>query len=100
MPQQLLKQPQTDALLVARRTTYVVDRRFFGHFFWKVEGTVCIHVSHIQLPYTVINMHGNRQGGGNEPNIRKLRNFGNLQIAIKVAGSIGSHIRSSTQQPS
>ena len=25
-------------------------------FFWKVVGTVRIHVSHIQLPYTVINM--------------------------------------------
>ena len=26
-------------LLVARRATYVVDGRFFGHFFWKVEGS-------------------------------------------------------------
>ena len=42
----------------------MVDGRFFGHFFWKVEGTVRIHVSHIQLPYMVINMHGNMQGGG------------------------------------
>ena len=25
--------------LVARRATYVVDERFFGHFFWKVEGS-------------------------------------------------------------
>ena len=25
--------------LVARRATYVVDGRFFGHFFWKVEGS-------------------------------------------------------------
>ena len=31
--------------LVARRATYVVDGRFFGHFFWKVEGTVRIHVN-------------------------------------------------------
>ena len=51
-------------LLVARRANYVVDGRFFGHFFWKVEGTVHIHVSHVQLPYTVINVHGNVQDGG------------------------------------
>ena len=38
------------------RATYVVDGRFFGHFFWKVVGTVRIHVSHVQLTYTVINM--------------------------------------------
>ena len=25
------------------RATYVVDELFFGHFFWKVVGTVCIH---------------------------------------------------------
>ena len=42
----------------------MVDGRFFGHFFWKVEGTVRIHVSHVQLPYMVINMHRNMQGGG------------------------------------
>ena len=34
------------------RATYVVDGLFFGHFFWKVVGTVRIHVSHVQLPYT------------------------------------------------
>ena len=51
----------------------MVDGRFFGHFSWKVEGTVRIHVSHVQLPYTVINVHSNMQGGGGtEPNIRKL----------------------------
>ena len=50
--------------LVARRATYVVDGRFFCHFFWKVEGTVCIHISHVQLPYMVINVHGNMQGWG------------------------------------
>ena len=49
---------------MARRATYVVDGRFFGRFFWKVEGTVHIHVSHVQLPYTVINVHGNMQGEG------------------------------------
>ena len=89
-----------DALLVARRAAYVVDGRFFGHFFWKVEGTVCIHVSHVQLPYMVINMYGNIQGGGGtKPNIGKLGNSENLHIAIKVAGSIGSHIGSSIWQP-
>ena len=49
-------------LLVARRATYVVDGRFFGHFFWKVEGTVHIHVNscvaQVWLLYTVINMWG------------------------------------------
>ena len=29
----------------------MVDGRFFGHFFWKVVGTVHIHMSHVQLPY-------------------------------------------------
>ena len=38
------------------RATYVVDGLFLGNFFWKVVGTVCIHVSHVQLPYTVINV--------------------------------------------
>ena len=38
------------------RATYVVDGLFLGDFFWKVVGTVRIHVSHVQLPYTVINM--------------------------------------------
>ena len=50
----------SDFLLVARRATYVVDRRFFGHYFWNVEGTVRIHVNshvaHMWLPYMVINM--------------------------------------------
>ena len=27
----------------------MVDGRFFGHFFWKVEGSSRIHVSHMQL---------------------------------------------------
>ena len=40
------------------------DGRFFGHFFWKVEGTVRTHVNsrvaHVWLPYTLINV----QGGG------------------------------------
>ena len=49
-----------NVLLVARRATYVVDGRFFGHFFWKVEGTVRTHVNSrvadVWLPYTVINV--------------------------------------------
>ena len=87
-------------LLVARRATYMVDEWFFRHIFWKVEGTVRIHVSHIQLPYMVINMHGNMQGGGTKLNIGKLKKFENLQITMNGAGSIGSHIRSSIWQPS
>ena len=45
-----------NSLLVARRATYVVDGRFFGHFFWKVEGSSAhtresraAHVCHVQL---------------------------------------------------
>ena len=34
----------------------MVDGLFLGDFFWKVVGTVRIHVSHVQLPYMVINM--------------------------------------------
>ena len=60
----MLDATATMTLLVARRATYVVDGRFFGHIFWKVVGTVCIHVSHVQLLYTVINMHSNMQTGG------------------------------------
>ena len=50
-------------LLLVARQSYLCGR-FFGHFFWKVEGTVRIHVSHVQLLYTVINVHSNMQGGG------------------------------------
>ena len=49
---------------MARRATYVVDGRFLGHFFGRWWGAVHIHVSHVQLPYMVINVHGNMQGGG------------------------------------
>ena len=56
----------------------MVDGRFFCHFFWKVEGTVHIHVNscvaHVWLPYTVINV----EGGGGEMNIGKLKKFGNF----------------------
>ena len=44
--------------LVTRRATYVVDGRFFAHFFWKVEGTVRIHVNspvaHVWLPCRMV----------------------------------------------
>ena len=60
-------------LLVARRATYVVDGRFFAHYFWKVEGTVRIHVNsrvaHVWLLYTVINL----QDGGGDSELRKTR---------------------------
>ena len=55
-------------LLVARRATYVVDGRFFGHFFWKVEGSSvhtsessATHMCHVQLT------HGKLLYGGGEP---------------------------------
>ena len=56
----------------------MVDGRFFGHFFWKVEGTVGIHVNsrvaHVWLPYKVINV----QGVGGAMSIGKLGKFGNF----------------------
>ena len=59
---------------MARRATYVVDGRFFAHYFWKVEGTVRIHVNsrvaHVWLPYTVINV---QNGGGGHSELRKTR---------------------------
>ena len=68
-------------------------------FFGRWRG-LYIHVNHVQLLYTVINVHHKMQSGGTELNIGKLGKFGNLQIAMKVAGSIGSHIGSSIWQPS
>ena len=72
----------------------MVDGQFFGHFFWKVEGTVHTHinshVAHVWLLYTVINMWG----GVRIASIGKLRNFGKLQFLIKVMGSISGHIGS------
>ena len=45
----------------------MVDGRFFGHYFWKVEGTVRIHVNscvaHVWLPYMVINVQDGGGGG-------------------------------------
>ena len=72
----------------------MLDGRFFGQFFWKVEGTVCTHVNshvaHVWLPYTVINVYGR----GGTANIGKLGKLGKLQFLIKVVGSISSHIGS------
>ena len=71
----------------------MVDGRFFGHFFWKVKGTVHIHVNyrvaHMWLSYTVLNVW---EGGS--VNIKKLGKFGKVQFLIKVVGSISGHIRS------
>ena len=89
--------PIASDLLVARRATYVVDGRFFAHFFWKVKGTVRIHVNsrvaHVWLPCRMV-------GGGGIPNFGKLRKFGKVQIFIKVVGSISGHIGSHEWQPS
>ena len=72
----------------------MVDGRFFGHFFWKVEGTVRTHinsrVAHVWLPYTIINM----QDGGGHSKLCQIGKFGKLQIFIKVVGSISGHIGS------
>ena len=59
----------------------MVDGRFFGHFFWKVEGTVHTHVNsrvaHVWLPYTVINMWGGGQNCKHRKTrkVRKTSNF-------------------------
>ena len=71
----------TGHLLVARRATYVVDGRFFCHFFWKVEGTVRTHVNsrvaRMWLQFTVINVQD--VGGDSElcktRKVRKTSNF-------------------------
>ena len=76
--------------------TYVVDRRFFSHFFdcWRGQ---CEHtVIPIQLPYMVIKV----QIGVGGLNIRKFEQFGKLQILIKVAGALAWHIGSPIWQPS
>ena len=39
---------------------------FLVTFFGRWRGAVCIHISHIQLPCTVINVHSNMQGGGDQ----------------------------------
>ena len=89
-----------EAFLVARRATYVVEGRFFGHFFWKVEETVRIHVNshvaHVWLPYTVINVQG---GGGkqtleNSENLEILKFAERLQEALSVILDLmnGSHL--------
>ena len=65
---------------MARRATYVFDGRFLGHIFWKVEGTVHIHVnSHVAvwLPYTVINV----QVGEGERTSENLENLEILKFA-------------------
>ena len=41
---------------------------FLVTFLGRWMGAVRIHVSHVQLPYTVINVHGNMQVGGRGPN--------------------------------
>ena len=58
----------TEEYLVARRATYVVDGRFFGHLIWKVEGSsahTCesraAHMCHMQLTC------GKLLYGGGEP---------------------------------
>ena len=75
-------------LLMARRATYT---------FWKIEGTVPIHVSHVQLPYTVINM---QDGGGGYSELWKTWKVWKTSNFIKVVGSISSHIGSHKWQPS
>ena len=53
----------------------MVDRWFFSHLFWKLEGTVHIHVNscvaHVWLLYMVINM----QDVGGHSELWKTSNF-------------------------
>ena len=64
----------------------MVDGRFFAHFFWKVEGTVRIHVNsrvaHVWLPYTVINV----QDGGGDSELRKTRKVQKTSNFFKGGG--------------
>ena len=61
----------------------MVDERFFAHYFWKVEGTVRIHVNscvaHVWLPCTVINVQDGVGRGGSKLHktwkVRKTSNF-------------------------
>ena len=46
----------------------MVDGRFFGHFFWKVKGTVRTHVNSRVAPVQ-------DGGGGSIANFGKLRKF-------------------------
>ena len=66
--------------LVARRATYVVDRRFFGHFFWKVEGSSahthesCVtHMCHMQLTCGKL-----LYGGGEPPGVAHMCHMWNV----------------------
>ena len=53
-----LLQRQKSILLVARRATYVVDGRFFSHFFFgRWRGAARIHVSHVQLTCVACSSH-------------------------------------------
>ena len=54
-------------------------------------------MSHIQLPYTVINV---QDGGRGHSDIEKLGKFRKLQILLQVVGSISGHIGSHEWQPS
>ena len=48
-----------ESFLVTPRATYVVDGQFFAHFFWKVEGTVHIHInSHVAHMWPPCRMKG------------------------------------------
>ena len=76
---------------------------FWSLFLGRWRGAVRIHVSHVQLLYTVINVHSNMQGVGGGGLSQTLENLEILEIfklQRKVAGSIGSHIASSIWQPS
>ena len=59
----------------------MVDRHFFANYFWKVEGTVRIHinsrVAHMGLMFRVINV---QDGGGHSElcKTRKVQKTSNL----------------------
>ena len=77
----------------------MVDGRFIAHIFWKLKGTVRIHVNscvaHVWFLCRMV-----RGGGGSIPNFGKLGKFRKLQIFIKVVGSISGHIGAHEWQPS
>ena len=59
----------------------MVDGRFFGHYFWKVEGTVRIHINSpvapVWVPYTLINKQ-DRGGHSELHKTQKVQKTSNL----------------------
>ena len=72
----------------------MVDRRFFGHFFWKVEGSSAhtresrvTHMCHMQL------MCGKLlYGGGEASRVAHVCQMGQLTCTLLLYGGGGPHV--------